>query len=165
MNGTKRPVRRRNPRGRPPKFQEPSRPVTVTLPDRTIETLSRLGDDRARSIVLVTDAFAAEQGLPRPAVEIVTVGVGLAVILTGRCPALTAIEGLTPVEINPGRFLLTVAPGMPAETLEVEIADLASESGTSAEERAVLEGLVAVLRSQRRRRSLSKAEILFVEPV
>lgn len=139
--------------------------MTVTLPERTIQALSRLGEDRARSIVVVTDAFAAERGLPRPAVEIVTVGAGLAVILTGRCRALGAIEGLRPIEINPGRFLITIAPGTPAETLEVEIADLASEeAGASPDERAVLEGLVAVLRNQRRRRGLSKAEILFVEP-
>lgn len=164
MATTNRPARRRNPRGRPPKFQEPSRPVTVTLPERTIQALSRLGDDRARSIVLVTDAFATEQGLPRPAVEIVRVGPGLAVILAGRCAALSAIEGLRPIEISPGRFLLTITPGTPAETLEVELADLASESEASPDERAVLEDLVAVLRSQRRRRGLSKAEILFVEP-
>lgn len=164
MTSSNRPARRRNPRGRPPKFQEPSRPVTVTLPERTIETLSRLGEDRARSIVLVADAFAAEQGLPRPAVEIVTVGAGLAVILTGRCRLLDSIAGLRPIEITPGRFLLTVTPGTPAETLEVELADLVSESDATPDERAVLTGLVEVLRSQRRRRSLWKAEILFVEP-
>ena len=138
--------------------------MTATLPERTIETLSRLGEDRARSIVLVADAFAAEQGLPRPPVEIVTVGTGLAVILTGRCAALDTVDGLRPIEITPGRFLLTVTPGTPAETLEVELADLASEADVSADERAVLEGLVEVLRSQRRRRGLWKAEILFVEP-
>ena len=42
--------------GRPPKFDEPRRPVTVTLPKRTLSALAALDADRARAIVKLVDA-------------------------------------------------------------------------------------------------------------
>src|SRR5690606_34115626 len=41
----------RAPVGRPPKFREPSGPVTVTLPNRTLAQLRRIDADRAKAIV------------------------------------------------------------------------------------------------------------------
>ena len=40
-----------NPGGRPAKFDEPSRPVTMTLPDRILDRLAEIGDDRAKAVV------------------------------------------------------------------------------------------------------------------
>jgi len=54
-------------RGRPRKFQEASRPVTVTLPQRTLELLSTFDEDRGRAIVKVTDAVAPRRSGAHPA--------------------------------------------------------------------------------------------------
>ena len=37
--------------GRPAKFDEPSRPVTITLPDRILDRLKEIDADRALAIV------------------------------------------------------------------------------------------------------------------
>lgn len=159
---TSRIPRKPNPRGRPRKFHEPSRPVTVTLPDRTLEILSELGPDRGRAIVAVADSFAERRQLPRPRVELVSVSPELSVILIGPCPPLSEIESLRTIEVSPGRFLLTVSPGTPISALEVELADLVEHPSLSPADEALLQELMQVLRSQRRRKNITKAEILFV---
>ena len=42
--------------GRPAKFDEPSRPVTVTLPDRILDRLKEIDADRALAIVKAVEA-------------------------------------------------------------------------------------------------------------
>ena len=37
--------------GRPAKFDEPSRPVTMTLPDRILDRLAEIGEDLAGEVV------------------------------------------------------------------------------------------------------------------
>lgn len=158
-----RTPRKRNPRGRPRKFHEPSRPITVTLPERTLEILSELGSDRGRAIVAVADSFAERRHLPRPRVEVVQVAGGISVILIGPCPALSEIDALRAIEVSPGRYLLTTAPGTPISALEVELTDLVESGDTSPHDKALLDELTQVLRRQRRRKGIRKAEILFVE--
>jgi hypothetical protein len=46
--------------GRRPKFRGPRRPVTVTLPERTLATLAAIDADRARAIVKVTETACRE---------------------------------------------------------------------------------------------------------
>jgi hypothetical protein len=113
----------------------------------------------------VTDGFSRAAGPDRPAIEIVTVARDQAVILMGSCRPLARLPRLRPIEIAPGRFLLTIEPGTPTETLEVELSDLLDASETSAEDRAALGELLRILRTARRERSISKAEILFVQPL
>ena len=40
----------KHPGGRPAKFAEPSRPVTVTLPERVLQLLAAVDADRAKAI-------------------------------------------------------------------------------------------------------------------
>ena len=46
----------KNKGGRPSKFDEPSRPITVTLPDRILERLADIDGDRAKAIVKAVEA-------------------------------------------------------------------------------------------------------------
>ena len=46
-----------NPGGRPAKFDEPSRPVTMTLPDRILDRLAEIGDDRAKAVVKAVEVL------------------------------------------------------------------------------------------------------------
>ena len=154
-----------SPSGRPPKFREPRRPVTVTLPDRTLLLLAAVDQDRARAIVRVTDAVVASTDTAsRPLVEVVEILPGVGMILVGASRCLRQIPWLRLVELVPGRLLLSIPSGTPIESLEIAVDDiLEAVSAAESRERAILEGLHTLIRRLRRGRSISKAEMLFVD--
>ena len=115
--------------GRPPKFLEARRPVTVTLPERTLRQLEAVDSDRAKSIVKVTDAVTRGAGGNTPQVETVEVAKGQALIVIGPSRGLRAIPWLRLVEIAPARYLLALPPGTSVDSLEVAVLDKAEELG------------------------------------
>ena len=151
--------------GRPPKFREPRRPVTITLPERTLRLLAAVDRDRARAVVRVTDAaVASADGSESRLVEVVEILPGIGIILVGASRYLRQIPWLRLVELAPGRLLLSIPSGTPVESLEIAVHDLLETVSTAeSRERAILEGLHALIRRLRRGRSLSKAEMLFVD--
>lgn len=152
--------------GRPPKFAEARRPVTVTLPERTLRQLETIDADRARAIVKATEASLRGKDGDGPLVATVDVAKGQAMIVVGPSRSLRAIPWLRMVEIAPARHLLAIPSGTAVDSLEVAILDKAeSEAVDDPYERTLLMELYAVLRSCRQRQSLSKAEILFVSPM
>jgi len=161
--GAKDPSRGRS--GRPPKFREPRRPVTVTLPERTLRLLAAVDRDRARAIVRVTDAtLPSADTADSRLVEVVEILPGIGIILVGPSRYLKQIPWLRLVELAPGRLLLSIPSGTPVESLEIAVHDLLEAvPATESRERAILEGLHALIRRLRRGRSLSKAEMLFVD--
>jgi hypothetical protein len=161
--GAKGPSRGRS--GRPPKFREPRRPVTVTLPERTLRLLAAVDRDRARAIVRVTDAtLPSADTADSRLVEVVEILPGIGIILVGPSRYLKQIPWLRLVELAPGRLLLSIPSGTPVESLEIAVHDLLEAvPATESRERAILEGLHALIRRLRRGRSLSKAEMLFVD--
>jgi hypothetical protein len=151
--------------GRPPKFREPRRPITVTLPDRTLRRLEEIDTDRARAIVRAADTFTGEPSRPAPPVEIVKVGRDVAILVVAPSRCLAKIPWLRLVEIAPGRSLLTIPTGTPVDSLELAVLDLFEDPlARQPAERAVLEGLKKALARVRRLDSVSKAELLFVAP-
>ena len=151
--------------GRPPKFREARRPVTITLPERTLRLLAAVDRDRARAVVRVTDAAVpSADGADSRLVEVVEMLPGIGIILVGASRYLREIPWLRLVELAPGRLLLSIPSGTPIESLEIAVHDLL-EAVPAAEsrERAVLEGLHALIRRLRRGQSISKAEMLFVD--
>ena len=147
--------------GRPPKFTEPRRHVTITLPERTLATLAKIDSDRARAIVKVTDAAITEDDGPH--VEVVEVAPGLGIIIVGPCRVLQQIKGLQLVEVAPARFLLTVPSGTPIDSIEVGVTDLLDDAMLEEAERRVLSRLRDLIRRIRRQNVVSKAEMLFVD--
>jgi hypothetical protein len=161
MKGTSK---RRRPAGRPPKFAEARRPVTVTLPERTLRQLEALDADRARAIVKAAEATAAAGGRGQsPSVRLVEVEPGTAIIVVGPSRTLRRMELLRLVEVAPSRYLLALPPGTPTESIEVALLDaLESLAPDETAERLLLNELRAGLRDLRHRRVMSKAEIIFV---
>lgn len=150
--------------GRPPKFKEVCRPITVTLPERILNELERVGPDRALALVKCVEAtIGASDGEKRP-VELIEVLPGKALIVVNSNRSLSRIEWLRLVEIAPARYLLVLPPGMPIERLEVEMRDLMEslDSGDT-EEHLILEELQKMLIQQRRQKTLSKGELLLVD--
>lgn len=147
--------------GRPPKFAEPRRPITVTLPERTLQQLASIDPDRALAIVRATEAFA---GLGRPVsknVQLIEISPGKAMIFVGPSPSLRRIPWLKLLETAPGRNMLIIPSGTAVDSLEVGILDLLEKGPVmKAEERSMLEELRDQLGNLRRSHRISKAEII-----
>ena len=150
--------------GRPPKFSEPRRPVTVTLPDRTLSQLATIDEDRARAIVKITDTVAGGGRRRFRPVELVEMAPGKSLIVVGLSQSLKRIPWLKLIEIAPARYLLTIPPGTAVESLEVVLRDMLHDPNVHHDERehAILLELMNLIGHQRRTKRMSKAEILIV---
>ncbi len=151
--------------GRPRKFKEASRPITVTLPERILRALESVDADRAQAIVKVTQA--ATDGNRREGtgglVRLVEVSPGAAVIVTAPSASLRSVPWLRLVEIAPAKFLLALPIGTPLEKLEVAIMDLLASLGAADDyERSLLTALRDLISHHRRADTLSKHEIILV---
>ncbi len=147
--------------GRPPKFKEARRPVTMTLPVRVLGILASIDPDRAQAIVKLADE-AGRSAAARKPVEIVEVAPRRGLIVVSESAALRKIEGLRLVEIAPSRFLITVKAGLSVESIEVQLHDLIEENAAGPEETALLKELLFQIRHQRRSKAVSKEELLII---
>ena len=149
--------------GRPPKFNEERRPITVTLPERTLQQLAAIHGDRARAIVKAAATTTRMHSRKAPPVEVVEASQGQAMIVVGPSRSLRQIKWLQLAEIAPSRFLLVIPTGTVMETLEIAVADLLEPLlPTEIYERGLLTELLHILRSRRRQQDVSKAEILLL---
>jgi hypothetical protein len=156
-------MERRKSSGRPPKFEEARRPITVTLPERTLQELEAINADRARAIVKATAMAIGFKETDRPLVEVVEVRPGEAVIVVGPSRKLQEIEWLRMVELAPARHLLAIPSGTATESLEVAVEDLIDSLAPEERyERELLSELHKILRHRRRQQDVSKAEILLI---
>lgn len=150
--------------GRPPKFREASRRITVTLPERVLQSLERIGSDRARALVKCVETAVGTGDLEQGPVELIEVLPGKALIVVNSNRSLSRIDWLRMVEIAPARYLLVVPPGMPIERLEVEVQDLMESTDSIEEaESLLLETLQKMLVKFRRNNNISTGELLLVD--
>ncbi len=155
--------RTRSKGGRPRKFSEPSRPVTVTLPDSTIEQLALIDQDRARAIAKAAQLACGVAKPEAPDVEICDAGGNRALIVVKPNRYLRQLECIRLLELMPGRSLISIPPGTPSSIIEVGLRDLLdSVPKTEVRERALLEKLTAIFRRSRHANAMSKEEILIV---
>jgi hypothetical protein len=152
---------KRNAGGRPPKYFETRRPITVTLPERILQDLHSINPDRSRAIVKCVETVMAKGN--RPPVELIELTPGKALIVVGQCSSLQQIEWLRLVEIAPLRYLLVLPSGTAVEVLEVALQDLLRNMDPNSSESLLLKELLGVISHQRRGRSITKAELLFVD--
>ena len=149
--------------GRPPKFSEPRRPITVTLPERTLRRLEEVDRDRARAIVRLADHECRPRDLSTADVEVVEIAPGSGIILIGPMRSLDRIDLLRLVEVAPHRYLLTIPSGTAIESLEMELMDVMESLPANDEaERPGLEKLRRILNQQRKKKSVSKREFLLI---
>ena len=150
--------------GRPRKFAEASKAVTVTLPERILELLGTIHQDRARAITKATEYALNQDTLGPKRVRLVEIEPGVAVIVVGPSRTLQKIHWLKLVEIAPARYVLAIPSGTPTETLEVAILDLIEELQANEEtERDMLEELHRLFNRLRRQKKMTKSEIIFVD--
>lgn len=150
--------------GRPPKFSEVRRPITVTLPERILKLLERVSPDRAKALVKCVEATVGTRETDKEPVELIEVLPGKALIIVNSNRSLSRIDWLRLVEIAPARYLLVLPPGMPIERLEVEIQDLLESFSPGDETESTLLGrLQKMLTLHRRQKVISKGELLLVD--
>ena len=153
----------KNRGGRPSKFGEPSRPVTVTLPERILRILAAVDSDRAKAICKLVESLSGPNGEFAKPVATVEVDNGQAIILVNHSARLAHLPWLRLIEVAPGRNLISIRSGTSIETIEVAIHDLLEDlpAGES-REREILEALLGIVRASRRTNTTLKEEILFV---
>ena len=150
--------------GRPPKFEEACRPVTMTLPVRILQRLEALDSDRARAVVKCVEAVGQSAWGGEERVELVRVADQTALIVVGPCPSLRGVPWLEMIEIAPCRFLLSVPTGTAIETLEVTLLDLIEPLPPAEEaDRVLLTQLRGHLSRLRRSEGVVKREVLVVD--
>jgi hypothetical protein len=155
----------RNLGGRPPKFGEPSRPVTVTLPESTLEKLKLIDPDRAQAIAkLARMAFREEEEGTGAMAEIVNLAGGAGLVVVGASKALRGIPFVHLVEIGLGRFLLALDRGYDFKSLELSLVDAIPElPEADIRERELINQLLTLIRHARRSLLGHPAEILLVK--
>ena len=151
--------------GRPPKFDEPSSPVTVTLPSRIIKQLKKIDEDRGKAIVkCVEEITALTDRKEKKKVEIIKISEDAGLIVIGPCRCLQNIPWLRLVEISPARFILSVLPGTNITSLEVALMDLIEHNDADDDyEKSLLEELRQCISHHRRQEIVTKGEILFLK--
>jgi hypothetical protein len=151
-------------KGRPPKFKEPRRPITVTLPESTLARLAAIDADRARAIVKATNAALPTDGKGPKPVDLVEVMPGLGIVIVGASRYLQKVKWLRLIELAPSRFLLTIPTGTAVDSLELALVDLLQSVKPDEEwEKSVLEALRELMRNLRLAEKFIKAELLFVD--
>jgi hypothetical protein len=155
-------MERKKTGGRPPKFAEPSRPVTLTLPESTLEALQQINPDRSCAIAEMTTKMLRNKGTEHPLVEIVEMAKKTGLVIVGPSKALRKIPFLRLVEVAPARFLLAVEHGHNFHSLEIAIGDALEEEQEEKRERDLLMQLLHHIKGLRKADRVSVAEILFV---
>lgn len=151
----------RNLGGRPPKFNEPSRPVTLTLPESTLKQLESIDTDRAQAIFkLIQNAFPTPT--PSQSVEIASVNKELGLLIVEPNATLKAIPFLKLIEVALGRYLIAIDHGHDFRSLELVLRDLIEEGQISEQDRPTIETLLQHIRTARRTDQAMPATILFV---
>lgn len=157
---------RKKTAGRPSKFSEPSRPVTVTLPERVLNKLQQINSDRGQAITKAVDILVADSRQQRPPLEIVPICDGQGMIVIGYSKVLSRIPGVQLVEISPLRYLISLQPGGSVDAFELALIDLLDHLPPGEEsETDLLQDLRKVLMGIRHKQGVTKAEILLVPTV
>jgi hypothetical protein len=134
-------------RGRPRKFDGPSRSVTLTLPEHVIAALQALDADLSRAVVRAARPLAA--AAPRPAAELATYG-NRAVIVVPQNKSLKARTGAELVPLPDGRALILLDEGMSSAQFELRLVDALAEGSLQGLDRALFEKIGEILRNSRR---------------
>ena len=151
--------------GRPAKFDEPSRPVTITLPDRILDRLIKINNNHTKNIIKTIKTILTNNTYNPTTnpIKKLHINKNKSLLIVARSPLLASVPWLTMIEIAPGRHLLSLRDGVPIEKLEVTLGDLLDSHPEASEaEKNVLRTLLTRIRTPRRNQAVRKEEILVV---
>lgn len=150
--------------GRPPKFAEPSRPITLTLPQSTLRELGYIDPDPGHAIVKLARKALHDGDKEKPLVEILKTSGELGIIVVGPSQSLLQIPFLHLIEVAPARYLLALDSGHDFKSLEIALNDVLDDVPMSDKrERQLMMLLRKHIRYLRKSQTMSRAEILFCQ--
>jgi hypothetical protein len=159
----KKPFELQPRRGRPRKFNAPSRAITLTLPEDVIAALHGIHPDVSHAVV----RMAQREGTtpPRPPAELSTFG-RRAVILVTPSPVLES-TGVVLVPLADGRALISFDESMTTNRLELVLRDTIDEARLSPEDDRLFRAVADLLKGARLSRSveLHQRQIVVLESV
>jgi hypothetical protein len=149
-------------RGRPRKFLGPSRPITLTLPDQVIDTLSAIDHDVSRAVVRLAQPQLARR--PHAPAELTTFGRS-AVIVVNPTRTLEDRTGVMLIPLSDGRALISFDPAMTTARLELSIRDVLEDRELDSEDRRIFSAIADILKTARRSRTvtLSQRSVIVLE--
>ena len=142
-------------RGRPRKFAEPSRAVTLTLPERLLAALGAVDADLSRAVVRIAQSALAKR--KHPPAELAAFG-RRAVIVVNPSRTLEQRTGVVLVPLSDGRALISFDEELTPARLELRIQDVLEDPALTAEDRGIFEGIREILKSARRSRDVTLTE-------
>ena len=152
--------------GRPRKFERPSRVITLTLPEDTIDRLSQINTDRAKAIVQAVEIATPPESETRPAVELIEVASKVGMLSVPYCGYLHGIPGLKFISIAPNRFLMALSVGSTLSSVEISVSDeleKLADDDDKMRERQILKQLLTHLRTLRRSDRVNLFKVILVE--
>lgn len=144
-------------RGRPPKFDRPSRLVAVTLPTDTLAHLRQIDADLARAIVTLTQAHVqgnAEPVRETPDVDLVQLTMRDALIIVNR-RHVASLPGVSVLPLGDEQGFLALQADQGLADLIVAVQDRLEEDGVPAAERHALQSMKAHLKAWRQDTTLT----------
>ena len=135
-------------RGRPRKFNRPSRAVTLTLPEDVIAALTTIDADLSLAVVRTM-----QQLVPTPErspAELTVFAGDRAVIVVPRSRALRTRTGVELVPLSDGRALLAFDSHLSVSQFELALVDALADPGLEGEDRLLFAALVDILKNARR---------------
>lgn len=134
-------------RGRPRKFNRPSRAVTLTLPDDVIATLSGIDSDLSRAVVRAVQPLVPEA--PRSPAELTMYGTR-AVISVPHNRALKHRTGVELVPLSDGRALISFDDRLSIPQFELSLRDAIADPALEGDDRSTFEAIAQILQDARR---------------
>jgi hypothetical protein len=134
-------------RGRPRKYQVPSRAVTLTLPEHVLDALAAIDPDLSRAIVSLAPAAAAQPS-PPPA-ELNRFG-RHAVIVTNPTRTLEERAGVELVPVSAGRALIAFPPSTTTAEIELLLEDALDDHLLASDDRRIFASILGIIRDARR---------------
>jgi hypothetical protein len=151
-------------RGRPRKFLQPSRAVTLTLPEDVIAVLTKVDDDLSRAVVRLAQAEIGKE--PHPPAELASFG-RRAVIVVNPTRTLEQRTGVTLVPLSDGRALIAFDESMTPARFELRIEDELEHHDLPEKDARIFESIRDLLREARRSKTvvLRRPNIIVLEHV
>jgi hypothetical protein len=134
-------------RGRPRKFNRPSRAVTLTLPDDVLAALHAIDSDLSRAVVRAAQPFIPKT--PGPPAELTMFG-DRAVIVVPPNLRLKERTGVELIPLSDGRALISLDEGLSIADIELRLRDALADPSFDRADRAVFEALADILSNARR---------------
>jgi hypothetical protein len=139
-------------RGRPRKFQAPSRAITLTLPDHVIDALGALDPDLSRAVVRLAQPELAKR--PHAPAELARFG-QRAVIVVNPSRTLEQKTGVSLVPLPDGRALISFERPRTIAELELTMADALDDHRLSRTDQATFKAIEEILRAARRSKNVT----------